>query len=190
MTARAALAAALTLGLLAGCGGGDEPDAAPEPTPTVTATPTATTAQVKGKGFTVTMPGKPKKTQEKPKSGPARKLTYDVWTYSSEERTYSINRVAYPSSIPVPSLSSLFSTTVRTSDGKVKSSRSFRYRGEQAYEGTFTGALKSDVEATVYARYVRVGRVVYGLVFFSESGGRKAAEKAYDAYVDSLRFQD
>lgn len=193
------VALALTLGLLAGCGAGDDPAAEAAPaarqTPaaapgvgaTSTATPKADPGLVTGPDFTVTMPGKPTKSKEKPKSGSSG-LIYTVWTYQSKAAAYSFSRVAYPSSRR-PSLAEAMDAAARQTGGQVATSRNLQYRGEPAREAAVVGALASDREATVFARYVLVGRVMYGMIFYSKESGPKKAKQAFDAFVNSLTFE-
>lgn len=57
-----------------------------------------------------------------------------------------------------------------------------------AREVAIIGTLRSDKEATVFARYVLVGRVLYGMIFYSKERGAKKAKKQFDAFVGSLTF--
>lgn len=180
-------AAALVLGLLAGCGGGEKPEVAPPPAVTATPTPKAGPVVIKGSDFTVTMPGKAKKSKEQPKTRP--RLTYTVWTYQSPSAAYSISRVAYPSSI-APNLSAALSAAAKQTGGQIATSRSLRYRKEPAREAAVVGALRSDKEATVFLRYVLVGRVMYGLIFYSKEKGAKKAKQQFDDFVGSLTFTE
>lgn len=197
-TAGGGVALALSLALLAGCGADDGPAAETAPAarrtpapavgaaPTGSASPQADPGLVRGPDFTVTMPGKPTKSKEKPKSGSSR-LVYTVWTYESNAAGYSFSRVAYPSS-QRPSLEQAMDAAARQTGGQVATSRSLQYRGKPAREAAVVGALPSDREATVFARYVLVGRVMYGMIFYSKQDGAKKAKQQFDAFVGSLTF--
>lgn len=182
---RAVLAGALSLGLVAGCGDGEEPEAlpisTPEPTPEA---PTEFTA--KGKGYSIVFPAKPRRTEEQAKSG--LKLTYDVYTLRSEDADFSSSRVSYAGR-GEPSLRAALNSAASQTGGRISTSRTFRYRGEPAIEGTIVGSLASDREARVTARYILVdGKFLFGLIYRQKAKATKESKRIRDAFFNSLRF--
>ncbi len=182
---RAALAGALTLGLLSGCGGdGEEPEALPIATPEPSPEPTEFTA--KGKNYSVVFPAKPRHTEERAKTG--LKLTYDVFTLRSEDADFSSSRVSYAGR-GEPSLRAALNSAASQTGGRISSSRTFTYRGEPAIEGTIVGSLASDREARVTARYVLVdGKFLFGLIYRQKAKASKENKRIRDAFLNSLRF--
>lgn len=185
---RGLLAGVLTLGLLAGCGDGEEPEAlppvvTPEPSPETTE-PTTFTAE--GKGYSVVFPGEPKRSKEQAKSG--LRLTYDVYTLRSEDADFSSSRVSYAGN-RAPSLREALASAARQTGGRLANTRTFTYRGQPAIEGTIVGSLASDREAQVTARYVLVdGKILFGLIYRSKVKATKATKRARDGFLNSLRF--
>jgi hypothetical protein len=185
---RGLLAGALTLGLLAGCSDGEEPEAlppavTPEPSPETTE-PTTFTAE--GKGYSIVFPARPTRSKEQAKSG--LRLTYDVYTLRSEDADFSSSRVSYAGN-RAPSLREALSSAARQTGGRLASTRTFSYRGQPAVEGTIVGSLASDREAQVTARYVLVdGKILFGLIYRSKVKPSKESKRVRDAFLNSLRF--
>lgn len=182
---RGALAGALTLGLLAGCGEGEAPEALPSITPEPSpAAPAEFTA--KGKNYSVVFPATPRHSKERAKSG--LKLTYDVFTLRTEDADFSSSRVSYAGH-GEPSLRAALNSAASQTGGRISTSRTFRYRGSPAIEGTIVGSLKSDREARVTARYILVdGKFLFGLIYRAKAKGTKESNRVRDAFFNSLRF--
>jgi len=179
------LAGALTFGLVAGCTS-DEPEALPIPTVSPTPEPTPSTFIVGGKGYSITFPAKPTHSKEEAKRG--LKLTTDVYTLRSDDANFSISRVSYAGH-DAPSLRSALTSAANQTGGRLTSSRTYKYRGQPAIEGTIVGSLKSDREAEVSIRYVLVDdKILIGLIYVPNVKPTKATKKARDAFLDSLKF--
>ena len=184
---RGLLAGALALSLLAGCGDGEEPEALPAGPPDAAPEATeATTFTAKGKGYSVVFPAQARRSTEQAKTG--LRLTYDVFTLRSENADFSSSRVSY-AGYRAPSLREALTSAARQTGGRLSASRTFRYRGEPAIEGTVVGSLASDREAEVTARYVLVdGKILFGLIYRSKVKPNRESSKVRDAFLNSLRF--
>jgi hypothetical protein len=182
---RGVLAGALTLGALSAC---DTKGEAPEALPSATPTPAPQTEfVVGGKGYSITFPGKPTHSKEEAKRG--LKLTTDVYTLRTEDANFSISRVSYAGH-DAPSLRSALSSAANQTGGRLTSSRTYKFRGQPAIEGTVVGSLKSDREAEVTIRYVLVDdKILIGLIYVPNVKPTKATKKVRDAFLDSLRYQ-
>ena len=182
---RGLLAGALTVGVLAGCGDGEEPEALP-PIETPEASPEPTEYTAKGKNYSVVFPAEPKHTEERAKTG--LKLTYDVYTLRTEDADFSSSRVSYARH-GEPSLRAALNSAASQTGGRISTSRTFTYRGEPAIEGTIVGSLKSDREARVTARYVLVdGKFLFGLIYRQKAKATQESKRIRDAFFNSLRF--
>jgi hypothetical protein len=182
---RGLLAGVLTLGLLAACDGGEEAAPLPTFTPEAPAEPTSVT--VGGKGYSVTFPGQPKHSKEKAKRG--LQLTTDVYILRTEDADFSVSRVSYAGH-DSPSLRAALSSAANQTDGRLTSSRTFKYRGQPAIEGTIVGSLKSDREAEVKIRYILVDdKVLIGLIYVPNVKPTKATKKVRDDFLDSLKYE-
>lgn len=182
---RGLLAAALSLGVLAGCDDGEA--AAPLPVATPEPSPEPTSYTVGGKNYSITFPGKPKQSKEEAKRG--LKLTTDVYILKSEDANYSISRVSYAGH-DTPSLRSALSSAASQTGGRLTSSRTFTYRGQPAIEGKIVGTLKSDRDAEVFIRYVLVdSKILIGLIYVPNVKPTKATKKAREDFLNSLRYE-
>lgn len=183
--ARRVLAGTLTLGLLAGCGGGEKPEALPSSTPAPDPTPSVYV--VGGKGYSITFPEKPKHSKEEAKRG--LKLTTDVYTLRTEDANFSVSRVSYAGH-DVPSLRSALNSAAAQTGGRLTSSRTFTYRGEPGIQGTIKGTLKSDREAEVFIRYIVVDKkILIGLIYVPNTKPTKDTKRIRDAFLGSLKFE-
>ncbi|GAA0633954.1 hypothetical protein GCM10009547_42460 [Sporichthya brevicatena] len=179
--APALLAGAL---LLTGCGEGEAPEALPSVTPEPSPTSTAFTA--KGKGYSIVFPEAARNTKERAKTG--LKLTYDVWTLRTENADFSSSRASYANH-GKPNLRDALNSAARQTGGRITNSRTFTYRGSPAIEGTIVGALKSDREARVTARYILVdGKFLFGLIYRAKVKATAEMKQTRDAWLNSLRF--
>lgn len=183
--ARGLLAGALTLGLLAGCGDGEEPAALPSVTPEPSPEPTSYT--VGGKNYSITFPGNPTRSKEQAKRG--LKLTTDVYILRAEDANFSASRVSYAGN-DAPSLRSALNSAASQTGGRLTSSRTFSYRGQPAIEGKIVGSLKSDREAEVTIRYVLVdAKILIGLIYVPNVKPTKTTRKTRDDFLNSLRYE-
>lgn len=184
------LAGTLTLGLLAGCSDGEEPEARPVATPDASAEPSpdpsATAFTAEGKGYSVVFPAEPRRSQEQAKTG--LRLTYDVYLLRSDDADFSSSRVSYAGK-GTPSLREALGAAARQTGGRLANTRTFSYRGQPAIEGTIVGSLASDREAQVTVRYVLVdGKILFGLIYRAKVKATRESKKVRDDFLNSLRF--
>ncbi len=212
--ARAALVAMLTTalaaGTLTGCGEEENPipsantdrpiGATPEPTPeasssdddepAASASPAATTPAVpggtvvRGNGFTILLPGSPEESQANGPSG--SKITFDIYRYEAGAEIYTVTRGHYPKIGTLPLLKEAIDSAADQAGGKLATSRTFKYKKMPCIEGTISGVKDKGQEVTIFARYVVVDRVMYGLLYLYR--GNVAPNLAWKTYVESLTF--
>jgi hypothetical protein len=207
--ARAALAVVLA-GTLAGCGGDDNPipsagvdrpiGATPEPSespaanattePGASAVPTATTPPVpggtllRGADFTILLPGPAEESQATGPSG--SRISFDIYRYEAGPEIYTVTRGYYPKIGTLPLLREAIDSAADQAKGKLATSRTFKYKKMPCIEGTITGVKDKGQEVTIFARYVVVERVMYGLLYLYR--GEIAPNLAFKTYVESLTF--
>lgn len=212
--ARAALVAVLTTGLaagtLGGCGSdsnpipssgvdrpiGTTPEATPtsstdsSPQPSASGLPTATTAPVpggtviRGSDFTILLPGS---AEESKATGPSgSKITFDIYRYEAGSEIYTVTRGYYPKVGTLPLLKEAIDSAADQAGGKLATSRTFKYKKMPTIEGTITGVKDKGQEVTIFARYVVVNRIMYGLLYLYR--GDMAPNLAFKTFVESLTF--
>lgn len=207
--ARAALAAVLAAGALVGCGGDDNPipsagtdraigeTVAPTPTPasssddtvpSASAAPTATPVPggtvVRGSDFTVLLPGSP--TQSRANGPSGSRITFDIYRYEAGSEIYTVTRGYYPKIGTLPLLREAIDSAADQAGGKLATSNTFKYKKMPCIEGTISGVKDKGQEVTIFARYVVVNRVMYGLLYLYR--GSTAPNLAWKTYVESLTF--
>ena len=213
----AALAVLLPAGVLAGCGGDDNPippaaesrpiGETPEPTPTATsesedsedsddsasADPSASATPgapegvlVQGNGITFRMPGEPERLSQTGGSG-STKIQFDIFRYEGETEVYSVTRGYYPKIGTLPTLKEAIEESADQAGGKLATSRTFKYKKMPAIEGVISGVKDKGEEVTIFARYVVVDRVMYGLLFL-DRGGADTPPDAFLTFVESVEF--
>lgn len=206
--ARAALAAVLAAGTLGGCGGNDNPIPAPAqdlpigttpvptpspdgtPEPSGSAVPSTTTPPVPGgtvvhgTDFTVLLPGTPEQSRANGPSG--SRITFDIYRYEAGPEVYTVTRGHYPKIGTLPLLREAIDSAADQAGGKLATSRTFKYKKMPCIEGSITGVKDKGEEVTIFARYVVVGRVMYGLLYLYR--GEIAPNLAFKTFVESLTF--
>ena len=210
----AALAVLLPAGVLIGCGGDDNPipppaesrpiGETPEPTPTaasgseddtgegaVSASPSASAAVptgvlVQGNGISFRLPGEPERLTQTGGSGSAR-IQFDIFRYETDTEVYSVTRGHYPRIGTLPTLREALDESAEQAGGQVATSRTFRYQRMPAIEGVISGVRDKGKEVTIFARYVVVERVMYGLLFL-DRGGADTPPDAFRTFVESVEF--
>ena len=206
----AALAVLLPTGVLAGCGGDDDPippaaesrpiGETPEPTPTpspedsedtASASPSATATAtegvlVQGNGISFRMPGQPERLSQTGGSGSTR-IKFDIFRYEGENEVYSVTRGHYPKIGTLPTLAEALDESADQAGGKLATSRTFKYKRMPAIEGVISGVKDKGEEVTIFARYVVVDRVMYGLLFL-DRGGADGPPDAFRTFVESVEF--
>lgn len=210
---RTALAVVLTAGLVTGCGDDDNPipsagtdrpigttpessqspsaagtpapGASADPSATPTPAPAATGTVVSGNGFTVLLPGQPEQSRV---NGPAgSRITFDIYRYEAGPEVYTVSRGHYPKLGTLPFLKEAIDSAADQAGGKLATSRTFKFRKMSAIEGTITGVKDKGEEVTIFARYVVVGRVMFGLLFLDRAGST-APTLPFRTFAESLTF--
>jgi hypothetical protein len=205
----AALAVLLPVGVLAGCGGDDDPippadesrpiGETPEPTPTpspedgASAAPSATATAaapegvlVQGNGISFRMPGQPERLSQTGGSGSTR-ISFDIFRYEGTNEVYSVTRGHYPKIGTLPTLAEALEESADQAGGKLATSRTFKYKRMPAIEGVISGVKDKGKEVTIFARYIVVDRVMYGLLFL-DRGGADAPPDSFRTFVESVEF--
>ena len=196
--------------MVAGCGGDDNPippaaesrpiGETPEPMPTPTpgsedasaapsASATATAPAgvlVQGNGISFRMPGEPERLSQTGGSG-ATKIQFDIFRYESDAEVYSVTRGHYPKIGTLPTLKEALDESADQAGGKLATSRTFKYKKMPAIEGVIAGVKDKGKEVTIFARYVVVDRVMYGLLFL-DRGGADTPPAAFLTFVESVEF--
>lgn len=209
----AALAVLLSAGVLAACGGDDDPippaaesrpiGETPEPTPTpnpedsedgedeASAAPSATATApegvlVQGNGISFRMPGQPERLSQTGGSGSTR-ISFDIFRFEGTNEVYSVTRGHYPKVGTLPTLAEALEESADQAGGKLATSRTFKYKRMPAIEGVISGVRDKGEEVTIFARYVVVDRVMYGLLFL-DRGAADAPPDAFRTFVESVEF--
>lgn len=208
----AALTLALSVVLLGGCGGDNNPipsaaDATPgksrpigetpEPTPTpapsssdATAAPSATPVPagvlVQGDGIRFRLPGEPERLTQTGKAG-STSIKFDIYRFEGPTEVYTVTRGNYPKIGTLPTLKEALDTSADQAGGKLATSRTFKYNKMPAIEGAITGVKDKGAAVTIFVRYVVVDRVMYGLLFL-DRGGSAGPTSAFLTFVDSVEF--
>ena len=211
------VAVLLSTGVLSGCGGEDNPisrsddtdrplgssssspgpevSTAPSGGPSTSAAPTVgspigapiggttTGVLVQGTGFTVRMPAQPEKTAESAKGS----ITFDIYRYEDSTATWTVTRGNYPKIGTLPTLHDAITSAAGQTGGKLASSKELKYKHEPAIEGVITGVKLDGKDVTVFARYVVVNRVMYGLLYLDKAAS-PTITSAFRAFADSLTF--
>jgi hypothetical protein len=207
-----AVTALMTAGLLAACGGEDNPisrdnpdrppassssSPAPSSSPSVSASPSTSAAPtagapvastppgvlVQGSGFTVRLPGQPEKSSESAEG----RITFDIYRYETDTATYTVTRGNYPKLGTLPTLHDAITSAAGQADGKLTGVHELKYRHEPGIEGVITGVKLDGKDVTIFARYVVVDRVMYGLLYL-DRGASPTMTSAFREFAESLTF--
>jgi hypothetical protein len=161
--------------------GDDAASAAPSATPTAPGG-----VLVQGNGITFRMPGQPERLSQTGGSGSTR-IQFDIFRYEGETEVYSVTRGYYPKIGTLPTLKEAIEESADQAGGKLATSRTFKYKKMPAIEGVISGVKDKGEEVTIFARYVVVDRVMYGLLFL-DRGGADAPPGAFLTFVESVEF--
>jgi hypothetical protein len=212
--AASALAVLVTAGLLGGCGSEDNPisrntdrpigsastgpssSAAPSAGATSSAAPSSAAPAVgspigataggvvaAGTGFTVLLPGAAEKSSQSAKGD----ITFDIYRYENDSATWTLTRGYYPKIGTLPLLREAITSAAGQAGGKLASTHELKYKHEPAIEGVITGVQLNGKDVTIFARYVVVNRVMYGLLYLDKAAGREF-NAAFKTFVESLTF--
>jgi hypothetical protein len=138
---------------------------------------------VHGTGFTVLMPGEPEKSAQSAEG----RITFDIYRYENDTATYTLTRGYYPKIGTLPTLRDAITSAAGQAGGKLTSSHELKYKHEPGIEGVITGVKLNGKDVTIFARYVVVDRVMYGLLYLDKNAA-SAFTPAFSTFVESLTF--
>jgi hypothetical protein len=138
---------------------------------------------VQGSGFSFSLPGQPDKTSQSAEA----KITFDIYRYDAADATYTVTRGSYPRIGTLPTLNDALKSAAGQAGGKIASSQMLKYKHHPAIEGVITGVTLDGREVSIFARYVVVDRVMYGLLYLDKAANREMTP-AFRAFVESLAF--
>jgi hypothetical protein len=160
--------AGLTVLVLASCGGEATKDLAP----------------LKGDGFTVSMPGKPSRSEQ---SVPTAKGTVKAVSYTSDSKSkaFSIGYTTLPKGVQ-GDLHGAIAGGAQNVGGTVKDEKAATYQGFKARDARIVGA--ADNKGTLFVRAILAKGRLYVLQFIGEGKDLKTAPGAYTEIVNSLKI--
>lgn len=138
---------------------------------------------VRGNGFTIRLPGDPEKSNASAKGN----ITFDIYRYEAPDAIYTVTRGSYPKMGTLPLLKEALDSAAGQAGGKVATSKTFKYKHQPTIEGSISGVELDGKEVYIFARYVVVNRVMYGLLFV-DKGGSSSSNAAFKTFVESLTF--
>jgi hypothetical protein len=156
---------------------------APLGSPNPIGAPTPSGVLVQGSGFSFSLPGQPDKTSQSAEA----KITFDIYRYEAADATYTVTRGSYPRIGTLPTLNDALKSAAGQAGGKIATSSMLKYKHHPAIEGVITGVTLDGREVSIFARYVVVDRVMYGLLYLDKAADRDMTP-AFRAFVESLAF--
>jgi hypothetical protein len=141
-------------------------------------------ATLKGDGFTVSMPGKPKRSEQ---SVPTLKGTVKAISYTSDskDKAFSIGYTELPKGIR-GDLHGAIAGGAANVGGIVHDERTTTYQGYKARDARITGAAKN--KGTLFVRAILTDDRLYVLQFIGSGNDLKTPPAAYDEIVGSLKI--
>ena len=137
-----------------------------------------------GDGFTVSMPGKPERSEQ---SVPTAKGTVKAVSYTSDsnDKAFSIGYTQLPKGIE-GDLHGAIAGGAANVGGTVKDEKATTYQGFKARDARITGA--ADNKGTLFVRAILAKGRLYVLQFIGEGNNLTEAPDAYDEIVNSLKI--
>jgi hypothetical protein len=141
-------------------------------------------ATLKGDGFTVSMPGTPKRAEQ---SVPTAKGTVKAVSYTSDskEKAFSIGYTTLPAGI-TGDLHGAIAGGATNVGGTVKDEKETTYQGFKARDARITGAAKN--KGTLFVRAILAKGRLYILQFVGEGNNLTKAPDAYTQIINSLKI--
>jgi len=141
-------------------------------------------ATLKGDGFTVSMPGKPKRTEQ---SVPTAKGTVKAVSYTSDndEKAFSIGYTQLPTGVE-GDLHGAIAGGAANVGGQVKDEKDTSYQGFKARDARITNA--ADNKGTLFVRAILAKGRLYVLQYIGEGKNLEKAPAAYTEIVNSLKI--
>jgi len=159
---------ALAALVIAGCGG----DAAKGP------------ATLEGDGFSVNMPGKPKRSEQ---SVPTPRGTVKAISYTSDSRdkAFSIGYTELPKGVKGDLRGAITGGAINVG-GTAHDEVDTTYQGYKARDARITGA--ADNKGTLFLRAILVKNRLYVLQFIGDGANLKKPSPAYSRLINSLKI--
>jgi len=166
--AAAALAALVAL-LLVACGGEATKDL----------------ATLEGDGFSVSMPGTPKREEQ---SVPTARGTVKAVSYTSDssDKAFSIGFSVLPSGV-TGDLKGAIAGGAKNVGGTVRDEVNTTYQGYKTRDARITGAASN--KGTLFVRAILAGNRLYLLQYIGEGPNLEQAPAAYTEIVNSLKIR-
>jgi hypothetical protein len=139
---------------------------------------------LKGDGFTVSMPGKPERSEQ---SVPTAKGTVKAVSYTSdsEEKAFSIGYTTLPSGV-AGDLRGAIAGGAANVRGTVKDEKATTYQGFKARDARITNAANN--KGTLFVRAILAKGRLYVLQFIGEGKNLTKAPAAYTEIINSLKI--
>ena len=139
---------------------------------------------LKGDGFTVSMPGNPKRSEQ---SVPTAKGTVKAVSYTSDstEKAFSIGYTTLPKGIE-GDLHGAIAGGAANVGGTVKDEQATTYQGFKARDARITNAAEN--KGTLFVRAILAEGRLYVLQFIGEGNNLTEAPEAYTEIVNSLKI--
>lgn len=141
-------------------------------------------ATLDGDGFTVSMPGKPERSEQ---SVPTAKGTIKAVSYTSDskDKAFSIGYTELPKGVE-GDLHGAIAGGAANVGGTVKDEKAVTYKGFKARDARITNA--ADNKGTLFVRAILAKGRLYVLQFIGEGNNLKTAPSVYTDIVNSLNF--
>jgi hypothetical protein len=139
---------------------------------------------LKGDGFTVSMPGKPERSEQ---SVPTAKGTVKAVSYTSDsnDKAFSIGYTELPEGVQ-GDLHGAITGGAANVGGTVKDEKALTYQGFKARDARITNA--ADNKGTLFVRAILAKGRLYVLQFIGEGKNLQTAPSQYDEIVNSLKI--
>ena len=177
----AATVTAATCSLLGACGDDGEDSPSSSPTPRRDAGTT-----VKGPGFTVQMPGNPKRETSTvdTRTGPVDLTTYFV---DRGDEAYLISVGKIPAAAE-PDLDGAIDGIAAGVHGNVAEREETEHQGHPARDARITDGEADGTKATLFVRVVADDRRLYQLQYITEGADVRAPAAGYEPFLESLEI--
>jgi hypothetical protein len=141
-------------------------------------------APLRGDGFTVSMPGKPQRSEQ---TVPTAKGNVKAVSYTSDssEKAFSIGYTELPKGV-TGDLHGAIAGGAANVGGTVKDERATTHQGFKARDARITNA--ADDKGTLFVRAILAKGRLYVLQYIGEGKDLKAAPATYTEIVDSLKI--
>ena len=141
-------------------------------------------ATLKGDGFTVSMPGKPTRSEQ---SVPTPRGTVKAISYTSDSRdqAFSIGYTVLPKGV-TGDLKGAIEGGATNVGGTVRDVKNTPYQGYKARDARITGA--ADNKGTLFVRAILAKKRLYVLQYIGDGANLEKAPSEYTEIVNSLKI--